>query len=166
MQAGALEQNNMIKVLTFSKSRLEVSVKLPFAFLSGNLFLTKGKQNLCQIWPDVVATIKGIVLKGWYICRVSLRWETFRCSHIYSGVVPLLCYKREEMLNMFKYWYMTTAKTELLIMHLSGRQLYSYRMPNEYSQAINRNCLCCTSNSLQCLYYNNKNKKGKMYIDE
>lgn len=47
-KAGALEQNNMAKVLTYSKIRLEALVKLPFAFLSSNLFLTKGKQNLYQ----------------------------------------------------------------------------------------------------------------------
>lgn len=47
-EAGALEKNNMTKVLTYSKIRLEVLVKLPFAFLSSNLFLTKGKHNLYQ----------------------------------------------------------------------------------------------------------------------
>ena len=148
MQAGALEQNNLTKVLTFSKSRLEVSVKLPFAFLSSNLFLTKGKQNLCQIWSSMPVTIKGIVPKGYNICRVTLKWETFRYCLIYTGVAPLLCFKWEGMLNMFKEWYMTTANTESFEMHFSGRQLYSYRIPNEYSQTRNRKRLCCTSNSL------------------
>lgn len=126
-KAGALEQNNMTKVLTYSKIRLEVLVKLPFAFLSSNLFLTKGKLNLCQWWSNMLFANKGIVSKGWFTCRVTLKSETFSNYLIYTGAA-LLCFIQESMLKMIKYWYMTTANTESLIIHFFRRHLYS--MPN------------------------------------
>lgn len=159
-KAGALEQNNITKVLTYSKIRLEVLVKLPFAFLSSNLFLTKGKINLCQWWSNMLVANKGIVSKGWFTCRVTLKWEAFSNYLIYTWVT-LLCFKQEGRLKMFKYWYMTTANIESLIMHFFRRQFYSSGMPNLYSQAMKTNCLCCTRNSLACLHYNNSNKKAE-----
>lgn len=70
-KAGALERTT--KVLTYSKIRLGVLVKLPFTFLSSNLFLTKDKQNLCQQRSNMLVANKGIVSKGWFTCRATLK---------------------------------------------------------------------------------------------
>lgn len=62
-KSGALKQN-MTKVLTYNKIRLEVLVKLPFAFLSSNLFLTKGKENLCQQCSNMLVANKELFQKA------------------------------------------------------------------------------------------------------